>query len=231
MRGITDRSREGSRQANLIAVVGWLGVLLLLAGPAAAQQDSASELVDPDGPGEGAQPEGGASKHQIVVSLRDRKLALIEDGRVVKVYAIAVGKRATPSPTGEFKILNRIPSPTYYHSGQAVPPGKANPLGTRWMGLSKKGYGIHGTNAPNSIGQAASHGCIRMRKGDVEELFQLVRVGDTVEIMADSEVSEWARASAASRALTAKSTEPAAGDLTPAALRPSALVMTAMASE
>jgi len=62
-------------------------------------------------------------------------------------------------------------------------PGKNNPLGNRWMGLSKKSYGIHGTNVPASIGKAASHGCIRMGKHDVEELFELVRVGDTVEIV------------------------------------------------
>ena len=63
-----------------------------------------------------------------------------------------------------------------------IPPGKANPLGTRWIGLSRKGYGIHGTNNPRSIGRRASHGCIRMRNRDVEELFEMVAVGDRVEI-------------------------------------------------
>ncbi len=53
------------------------------------------------------------------------------------------------------------------------------------MGLSAKGYGIHGTNQPNSIGKAASTGCIRMGKQDVEELFAMVGVGDTVEIRAE----------------------------------------------
>jgi uncharacterized protein involved in propanediol utilization len=53
------------------------------------------------------------------------------------------------------------------------------------MGLSTKGYGIHGTNEPNSIGKAASHGCIRMSKADLEELFALVEIGDAVEIHAD----------------------------------------------
>ena len=69
--------------------------------------------------------------------------------------------------------------------GRVVPPGKANPLGTRWLGLSKKGYGIHGTNAPGSIGRNASHGCIRMRNRDVEELFELVAVGDMVELVGE----------------------------------------------
>ena len=63
-----------------------------------------------------------------------------------------------------------------------MPPGKSNPLGTRWLGLSHKGYGIHGTNRPDSIGKNASHGCIRMRNREVEELFKLVAVGDQVEL-------------------------------------------------
>ena len=63
-----------------------------------------------------------------------------------------------------------------------MPPGKCNPLGTRWLGLSRKGYGIHGTNRPNSIGRNASHGCIRMRNREVEELFKMVAVGEKVEL-------------------------------------------------
>jgi lipoprotein-anchoring transpeptidase ErfK/SrfK len=60
--------------------------------------------------------------------------------------------------------------------------GKSNPVGTRWIGLSVKGYGIHGTNAPKSIGHAASHGCIRLRNQDVEKLYTMLRVSDVVEI-------------------------------------------------
>jgi hypothetical protein len=58
-------------------------------------------------------------------------------------------------------------------------------VGSRWMGLSLKGYGIHGTNEPSSIGKAASHGCIRMAKADLEELYAQVEVGDAVEIHAE----------------------------------------------
>ncbi len=121
-------------------------------------------------------------KRVLVLSIRDRKLALMEDGGVVKVYDVAVGKSSTPSPTGEMKITNKVVDPTYYHKGAVVKPGKSNPLGNRWMGLSETGYGIHGTNVQSSIGKAASHGCFRMRKHDVEELFTLVNVGDVVEI-------------------------------------------------
>jgi len=121
-------------------------------------------------------------KRLLLVSLPDRQLALIENGQVRKVYPVAVGKESTPSPAGKFQIVVRLTEPTYYHEGKVVAPGPKNPLGTRWMGLGNEGYGIHGTNAPNSIGKAASHGCIRMAKKDLEELFGMVKVGDDVEI-------------------------------------------------
>lgn len=119
---------------------------------------------------------------RIVVSIPDRKLVLWEGETVVRVYDVAVGKPATPSPEGSYEVVTRIPHPTWYHSGKVVGPGKSNPLGTRWLGLSIKGYGIHGTNLPRSIGRRASHGCIRMRNADVEDLFDLVTVGMPVTL-------------------------------------------------
>jgi len=127
--------------------------------------------------------EGGTRR--LVISIPDRKIALIEDGRVVKVYPVAVGKHTTPTPSGSFHIASHVLYPTWYQPGVVVPPGPANPLGTRWMGLGYKGYGIHGTNRPKSIGKAASHGCIRMRNQDVEELFTLVQVGDEVDLVTE----------------------------------------------
>lgn len=124
-----------------------------------------------------------SARQRIVVSIPDRKLVLLDGNRLVKTYDVAVGKPSTPTPKGEFRIINHIPNPTYYGPGVVIAPGKNNPLGTRWMGLSAKGYGIHGTNIPDSIGQAASHGCIRMRQQDLEELFELVGVGVIVELL------------------------------------------------
>jgi lipoprotein-anchoring transpeptidase ErfK/SrfK len=123
------------------------------------------------------------AKREIVVSLEDRKLALIEDGEVKKVYPVAVGKPSTPSPVGTFTIERRVKNPAYSHDGITVPPGPRNPVGTRWMGLSVHGYGIHGTNEPGSIGKATSHGCIRLAKADLEELYPMVAVGDTVRLI------------------------------------------------
>jgi len=126
--------------------------------------------------------EAWSQDRRVIVSIPDRKLAVVEGDRVVKVFETAVGAPNSPSPEGTFTIVNQIADPTWYTKGKVVPPGKANPLGTRWMGLSKKGYGIHGTNVPSSIGKNASHGCIRMRNHDVEELFKIVAVGDVVEL-------------------------------------------------
>ena len=129
-----------------------------------------------------AQENPGQPGRRIVVSIPDHKLAVVEAGRVVKIFSTATVAARTPSPTGSYQIVNRIADPTWYAKGKVVGPGKANPVGTRWLGLNAKGYGIHGTNNPASIGHNASHGCIRMRNRDVEELFAMVAVGDAVEL-------------------------------------------------
>jgi hypothetical protein len=164
-----------TKQSRL-AVVAMAAALMAQTALAADQQ-----LAQPAN--EKAQTPATVAKREIVVSLEDRKLALVENGQVVKVYSVAVGKPSTPSPEGTFAIERRVENPTYHHDGKTIPPGPRNPVGTRWMGLSVKGYGIHGTNEPNSIGKAASHGCIRMAKADLEELYPQVAVGDTVELV------------------------------------------------
>jgi lipoprotein-anchoring transpeptidase ErfK/SrfK len=133
----------------------------------------------------GAQNSAAAANERervVLVSLVDRKLAVIENGVVIATFQVAVGAKVSPSPTGEFKIVSRVSNPTYYHRGTVIPTGKDNPVGTRWIGLDLKGYGIHGTNAPRSIGRAASHGCIRLRNREMERLFAMLRVGDVVQI-------------------------------------------------
>ena len=122
---------------------------------------------------------------RLVVSIPDRKLAVIENNEVVEVFTVAVGAPNSPSPTGTFTIVNRVANPTYYHPGKVIAPGPQNPIGTRWIGLNQKGYGIHGTDQPSSIGYAKSHGCIRLRNADVERLFERVRAGDVVELHAE----------------------------------------------
>lgn len=182
----------------------WMGTVVLLLSMKAVAQTAATEMEAPK------------PTRMILVSIPDRKLALIDDGKVMKVFPVAVGKDSSPSPEGTFTIKTRLANPTYYHKGTVVAPGPQNPIGTRWMGLSEKGYGIHGTNAPNSIGKAASHGCIRMGKKDLEELFTMVKVGDTVEIRGERD-EQMARVfgvqadATVSNAVIAQSATPSAG--------------------
>lgn len=122
---------------------------------------------------------------RIVVSFTDRKLALLEGDRVIKVYDVAVGADVSPSPTGEYQVVQRLENPTYYKSGVVIGPGAQNPLGPRWIGLNVKGFGIHGTNRPDSIGKSASHGCIRLRNEDIKDLFARVQVGDRVLLVSE----------------------------------------------
>jgi lipoprotein-anchoring transpeptidase ErfK/SrfK len=156
-----------------------------LAAQSASQNagQNANQGATTNEPAAQQQTPAAPTKRVIVVSLEDHKLALVEDGKVKKIYSVAVGKPSTPSPVGTFTIAHRVMNPTYSHDGRVVPPGPNNPVGTRWMGLSIPGYGIHGTNVPSSIGKAASHGCIRMAKRDLEELYPMVEVGDTVELI------------------------------------------------
>jgi lipoprotein-anchoring transpeptidase ErfK/SrfK len=130
------------------------------------------------------QPVAAVPERKIVVSIPHRKLAVVEHGHVKKIYRVAVGASVSPSPAGTFHIANKVAQPVYWHKGKVIAAGPANPLGARWMGLDMPHYGIHGTNEPGSIGQAASHGCIRMAASDVKELYALAQVGDEVEIVA-----------------------------------------------
>ena len=134
---------------------------------------------------DGARVEAPNVARRVVVSIPDRKLALIENDQVVSIYPVAVGAPVSPSPVGTFNIVTRVTNPTYYKPGKVIGPGAANPIGTRWIGLSLKGFGIHGTDQPRSIGFAKSHGCIRLRNHDVEELFERLRASDVVELHGD----------------------------------------------
>ena len=108
-----------------------------------------------------------------------------------RTFAVATGQAIYPTPKGTFHIVVKWVNPTWYPPTQdawakgllPVPPGPNNPLGTRWMGLSAPGVGIHGTDEPGSIGYSASHGCIRMQVPDAEWLFGRVNVGTTVFIV------------------------------------------------
>lgn len=107
--------------------------------------------------------------YNIVVDISDHRLYLYDGSQMVQSYPVALGKLATQTPNGRFIIINKQPNP-------------GGPFGAFWMGLSKPHYGIHGTNAPWSIGKSVSHGCIRMQNKDVLELAKKVPIGTPVMI-------------------------------------------------
>ncbi|MBP2650639.1 MAG: ErfK/YbiS/YcfS/YnhG family protein [Firmicutes bacterium] len=111
----------------------------------------------------------------IIVNIPSRTLEYYSGSDLVKVYPIAIGKPSTPTPLGQFFIEEKEEDPCWYPpgTGKVVASGPYNPLGYRWMGFYCN-YGIHGTNAPASIGNMVSNGCIRMHEEDVEELYPRV---------------------------------------------------------
>ena len=126
----------------------------------------------------------------VVIRRESKGLYLFERGKLVRVIGVATGQPQYPTPLGTFSIVDMQLHPWWYPPDsdwarglKPVPPGPGNPLGTRWMGLSAWGVGMHGTPDAASIGYSASHGCIRMRIPDAEWLFQRVRIGTPVVIV------------------------------------------------
>jgi lipoprotein-anchoring transpeptidase ErfK/SrfK len=127
----------------------------------------------------------------IVINRSVNRLYLYRRARLWRTFAVATGQAIYPTPAGTFHIVVKWKNPWWYPPTQdswakglkPVPPGPDNPLGTRWMGLTAPGVGIHGTDAPASIGYSVSHGCIRMQVPDAEWLFDHVDVGTTVHIV------------------------------------------------
>lgn len=125
---------------------------------------------------------------RIVVNLPSHTLRVYEHGILKKEYPVAIGAASAPTPIGTTTVKNRVQNPVYYPPNwrelelEPVPPGPDNPVGTVWIGLQWPSYGVHGTNAPSSIGRTVSLGCIRMHNRHVEELYEMVRIGTPVDI-------------------------------------------------
>ncbi len=116
-------------------------------------------------------------------------LRLYKTRKLARTFRVATGQAVYPTPAGLWSIVDmqynpwwRPPDSPWAQGLKPIPPGPGNPLGTRWMGLSAAGVGIHGTPDAASIGYSASHGCIRMQIPDAEWLFQHVRIGTPVYI-------------------------------------------------
>jgi lipoprotein-anchoring transpeptidase ErfK/SrfK len=126
----------------------------------------------------------------IVIQRGSNRLTLYNGMNTVRRFGVATGQAVYPTPLGKFDIVVKWRNPWWYppsspwaQGEQPVPPGPGNPLGTRWMGLSASGVGIHGTYEDGSIGYSLSHGCIRMHIPDAEWLFEHVDIGTPVFIV------------------------------------------------
>lgn len=119
----------------------------------------------------------------ILVDKSQNTLMLKSDEDVIKTYIVSTGLNNS-TPVGTFKIVNKLPNPTWFKAGAVVPAGSSeNVLGTRWMGFDLAGYGIHGTVEPQSLGRQVTQGCVRMANPEVEELYIIVPVGTEVTII------------------------------------------------
>ncbi len=122
---------------------------------------------------------------KVVIRLSKRQVFVYRNDNLIANYPIAVGKKGWETPQGNFSIIQMIENPSWQNpwSGKVIPPGPNNPLGTRWIGFWSDGnnfIGFHGTPGEHLIGQAVSHGCVRMKDKDVRALFELVAVGTPV---------------------------------------------------
>ncbi|EKQ69949.1 hypothetical protein OsccyDRAFT_0203 [Leptolyngbyaceae cyanobacterium JSC-12] len=124
---------------------------------------------------------------RLVVNLSDRRVYLYKAAKLQTSYPLAVAQAGWETPTGTFQILNMERDPTWIHpiTGVSVPPGVDNPLGVAWIGFWTDGdteIGFHGTNQEELIGEAVSHGCLRMRNADIEALYAQVSTGTPVVV-------------------------------------------------
>ncbi|MBK4730563.1 L,D-transpeptidase [Oxynema sp. CENA135] len=122
---------------------------------------------------------------RLVIKLSERRVYVYRNEKVATSYPIAVGKTGWETPTGSFQVIQMLRDPIWEHpwTGELVYPGPDNPLGARWIGFwtdGKDSIGFHGTPNESLIGQAVSHGCIRMYNKDILSLYAQVDVGTPV---------------------------------------------------
>jgi hypothetical protein len=133
----------------------------------------------------------------VLINKSSRILTVYIGKEVFRKYPIAVGSNPSLTPNGQFTFVVKYVNPRWGGGGYAAPVAggsPSNPLGKRWLGISKGGggrYGVHGNASPNSIGTNASHGCVRMINSDVEELYEVIEIGTPIWIGANENLAEW----------------------------------------
>lgn len=139
-------------------------------------------------------PEASALREDywIRINLPATRLYLYYGEELQEEFLVAIGHKSSPTMVGTFSIMTKLKDPLWWppYGGPPVYPGEENPLGSRWLGLNVRHYGIHGNNNPSLIGEAISLGCIRMYNEDIERIFPKLRRGSLVEIVYEAIVLE-----------------------------------------
>lgn len=138
-------------------------------------------------PSEEPPPKTTITETSLVIKLSDRRVYVYQNNELKASYPIAVGKAGWETPVGNYAVLDMQRDPAWEHpwTGEVIPPGPENPLGARWIGFWTDGnnfIGFHGTPDERLVGQAVSHGCIRMRNQDILALYALVDIGTPVTV-------------------------------------------------
>ena len=186
-----------------------------IAGPEAEAKPAPAAPQPPEGvsrPGPvlpGAAPPAGVQpavtvSRLLILDRRRKVLRVLESGRELRRFPVAVGMPGWETPVGQFTVIEKRANPTWEHpaSGDVLPPGPSNPLGSRWIGFYRDCRGRHGFNGqehlvvkgcveagfhgtPNraSVGRAVSHGCVRLFDEHARELFDLVSLGTPVTVL------------------------------------------------
>jgi len=157
--------------------------------PSPIEEPQAPSLGEPPvyPPSQGTDQKSAIDNTHLVIKLSQRRVYVYQDNQLKVSYPIAVGKPGWETPIGRYKVFDMQRDPGWENplNGKVIPPGPDNPLGTRWIAFwtdGRNSIGLHGTPNEESVGQAASHGCIRMRNQDVLALYALVKIGTPITV-------------------------------------------------
>jgi lipoprotein-anchoring transpeptidase ErfK/SrfK len=128
-----------------------------------------------------------APEVRLVIRRSERRVYVYHDNTVATSFPIAIGREGWETPLGSYAVLSKVENPGWTNpfTGEVVEPGPDNPLGDRWIGFWTDGenyIGFHGTPNRQSVGRAASHGCVRMYNENVRQLFDMVEIGTPVVV-------------------------------------------------
>ena len=144
----------------------------------------ATEVLGSNGPFQAA---NDTQPVHLLLRLSERRVYVYRGSTEEASYPVAIGRPGWETPTGNFSVFSEVVDPGWTHplTGEVMPPGPDNPLGDRWIAFWTDGtnvIGFHGTPTRDSVGKAASHGCVRMYNEDVKKLYDIVAIGTPVMV-------------------------------------------------